>query len=177
MTRLVTSPYHKEINQSIFQVFQAVARDFTKATALKAVWATLVFFLYHLRAHHTNLQRTSTLIPSPLYFSFHCKPDELVHEGSWPVPSACECLQTHCSICSLASSWVIAGSAGCQSGHRSDAPLPTRPENSTWEVKWALGRLADLVQRKEHPWVTGSFNVKDELKPLLPVRNCTLHNP
>lgn len=58
-------------------------------------------------------------------------------------------LQAHCGLCRCVSSWVI--SAGCQGRATSGRALHCRGAARERRM-WALGRLADLVKRKEHPW-------------------------
>lgn len=65
---LLAMSLHARGSQSIFQLFQAVVTDFTKATAWKAAQTTLVFL--DLQTCYQNLQRTSKWILSSFHPSF-----------------------------------------------------------------------------------------------------------
>lgn len=172
---LLVMSLHPRGSQSIFQVFQAVVTDFTKATAWKVAQTTPVFlhpFKNVLLEFTEGFQMDSLFTP----FQFPHK------QTGWctgaltlfilPLQFS---LQAPCGLCRCVSSWVI--SAGCQgratSGH---GPALPGPGSSTGEAR--NGHLEDSRTWSKGKNTPGkSLNVKDELKALLPVRNFTLHNP
>lgn len=128
---LLVMPFHARGSQSIFQVFQAVVTDFTKAIAWEVAQTTLVL---HLKTCYWNLQRTSIPI-----FPINRQ------AGAWGLSVCLLCFAGSLWPCRCDSSWVI--SAGCQG-----RATPDGPGSSRRGAERARGRLADLVKRKEHPW-------------------------